>query len=238
MGWPAWRRRRRLAFGLGAVVVLPWRRNVRVRADGARIAALMRDGLPIMLSGLAFAVATSIDRWVVATGGDAAALGHYVLASTLSSSLLFVSLVVAQQAYPRMAILHGAGGSRADLERAARRQGMLAVGLMAVPALVLVLGAPVLIPLALPSYTPAIGALQATAVAYLILAAGSGYANMLVAIGRAWRLLVIQVATAVLGALLGWLALRAGLGLTGVAMAMAVAFAGFVVATIVVGRRG
>ena len=214
-----------LAYGLGAAVALTRRRHLRPARDRRLTRSLMVEGAPIMLSGLVLAAATSVDRWVLAGAGDRTALGQYSLAATISGSLLFISLVVAQQSYPRMAMRHGAGASGPDLTGMATRQGMLAVGLMAPVAAILILGAPIVIPLALPAYGPAVPALQLTAIAYLVLAAGSGSTNLLVSVGRAWWLLWIQALTAVVGAILAFSALRLGFGLAGVAGAMVASFA-------------
>lgn len=226
-----------LAFAFGVAIVLPVRRMARARLDPSGLAGLVRIGAPIMLSGLAYVGATTIDRWVVAAAGDADDLGAYALASTLAAGLLFLSLLVAQQAYPRMAMAYGAGASPGAMRRIALLQGGIAAAVVAIPALVLTLGAPLVVPWLLPAYEAAIGPLQVLSLAYLVLAAGSGFSNLLVTVGRAWSLLLIQLTTMVLGAVLGWIGLGGGLGLVGVAGGMLVAYLLFVAATVAVGSR-
>ncbi len=226
-----------LAFALGVVIVLPVRRMARARVEVSGLGELVRVGAPIMLSGLAYVGATTIDRWVVAATGDADDLGAYALASTLGAGLLFLSLLVAQQAYPRMAMAYGAGASPAALRRLAVLQGGIAALVVAIPAVVLIVGAPIVIPWLLPAYEAATAPLQVLSLAYLVLAAGSGFSNLLVTVGRAWSLLVIQLATMVLGAVLGVVAMGAGIGLVGVAGAMLVAYVLFVAASVAVGSR-
>jgi hypothetical protein len=53
----------------------------------------------------------------------------------------------------------------------------------------------------------------------------SGFTNLLITIGLAWTLLVLQIATAIIGTTLSVLALSAGLELTGVALGTSVSFA-------------
>lgn len=226
-----------IAYAAGSIVAALSRRGLRPAWDPSLLRSLMREGTPIMMSGLVFAAATSIDRWVVASAGDQAALGHYSFASTISGSLLFISLVVAQQYYPRMAMRHGAGAPRAELERTAWRQGGLALALMVPVAIVIIVGSPFVIPLFLPAYQPAIPAMQLTAIAYMVLSAGSGFTNLLVSIGRGWWLLWLQVGATLVGTLLAWGSLQAGFGLAGVAGAMIVSFGLLTTLAIVAGHR-
>jgi O-antigen/teichoic acid export membrane protein len=84
-----------LAYELGAVLAASlWRRALRPSLDRALARELIVIGFPIMLSGLAFAAATTVDRWVVLAVPGQYALGQYALASTVSSSLMFVTLVM------------------------------------------------------------------------------------------------------------------------------------------------
>jgi O-antigen/teichoic acid export membrane protein len=214
-----------VAYAVGFVLVLRWRPDLRPALDRRLAFSLIREGAPIMLSGLAFAIMTSVDRWALVTTGRNHELGQYALASTISASMMFVNLVVAQQLYPKMAHAYGMHGRIDAIRGLARRQGLIAGGLVFLMAIVLIVVAPLVVPRLLPAYASSVGAMQVLAMAYTILALASGFTNLLVTIGRAWLLLILQVATGALGGLLGILALRAGLGLTGLAAAMLVSFA-------------
>jgi O-antigen/teichoic acid export membrane protein len=226
-----------IAYGVGSLIVaVAWRPSLRPVVDWHRIVALAGDGFPIMLSGLAFSALASIDRWVVLGWGGEELLGHYALASTLSGSMMFVSLLVAMQFYPRIAVRHGAGETGRELFGVAVRQSALSALLVLPIALVIIAGAPLAVPAFFPRYVEAIGALRVLAVGYVVLAAASGFTNLLVTIGRAWLNLLSQVAVTAFAAVATTGALRFGLGLDGVAGAMLLAFSVFVAISIALAR--
>jgi O-antigen/teichoic acid export membrane protein len=226
------------AYLLGFGLAWRWRPELRPAWSGRLGVSIIREGAPIMLAGLAFAGMTSVDRWVVLAFAGQAALGHYALASTISSSMLFVNLVIAQQFYPRMAHQFGAGRDGAHLLKVAREQS-LAAGLLILPmALGVLILAPLVIPRVYPQYTPTVGVTQVLGLAAFVLALASGYTNLLVTVGHAWQLFVLQIVAGVIGAILGVLALQAGWGLPGVGIAMLVAFGWLGLAAWFMARRG
>lgn len=214
-----------------------WRRGLRPRLDGPATLGLLRAGFPIMLSGLAFTAMTSVDRWVVLWLGGQALLGQYALASIVSSSLMFVSLVVAQQFYPQLAHAYGAGVEHAGLIRLALRQSATSVTLNLPIAAAIILGGPLVVPALVPKYADSVPALQLLALGYMVLAGSTGSANLLVTIGRAWVNVVIQLLAAVGGSVLAAIALDRGMGLTGVATATLTSLVGYAVAVAVVASR-
>jgi lipopolysaccharide exporter len=227
-----------LAYGLGAVLAASlWRRALRPSLDRALARELIGIGFPIMLSGLAFAAATTVDRWVVLAVSGQYALGQYALASTVSSSLMFVTLVVAQQFYPRLAVQFGRAGASRSLRRMALSQSLTATAVIAPVAVGLIVLGPLILPTLFPAYVESVGALQVLSLGYLILGMASGFTNLLITVGLAWTLLVLQVATAIIGATLSVLALSAGLGLTGVALGTSVSFAGLLAGAAILAWR-
>lgn len=215
------------AYSAGAALLwVVWRRGLRPRLSIAATLAVMRDGFPVMLSGLAYTAMTSMDRWVVLWLGGSAQLGQYALASIVSSSLMFISLVVAQQFYPQVARAYGAGMEHPGLVRLAIRQGATAVALSIPVGAITIVGAPYVIPALAPEYSASIPAIQLLVLAYLVLASSTGFSNLLVATGRAWLNVAIQLSAAALGTVLAIVAMQAGASLGGVAAAMVVALSG------------
>jgi O-antigen/teichoic acid export membrane protein len=212
------------AYAAGFILVLWWRPDVRPALDLRLVGSVVKEGAPIMLSGLAFAVMTSVDRWALVSAGTPEQLGQYALASTISASMMFVNVVVAQQLYPRMAHAFGQHGRVDALRDLAREQAMVAGGMVAAMALVLLVVAPVVVPTLFPRYGPSVAAMQVLGIGYAVMAFASGFTNLLVTVGRAGWLLALQAFVAVIGAGLSFAALRLGLGLTGVAGAMLVSF--------------
>jgi len=126
--------------------------------------------------------------------------------------MLFVNLVIASQFYPRMAHQFGAGGDAVQLLKVAREQS-LAAGLLILPmALGVLILAPIVIPRVYPQYTPTVGVVQVLGLAAFVLALASGYTNLMVTVGHAWQLFVLQILAGVMGAVLGVVALGARLG--------------------------
>lgn len=209
-----------IAFGVGAAIVaLVWRRDIRPQWDARKTRELMRDGLPIMMNGLIFGAMTTTDRWVILAVASAQTLGHYTLAATLASGLLFVSGIIGQQFYPRMAMAYGRARDARPLWRIALLQCALAGAMVAPVALVLVLGAPLVIPAFFPKYASAVMPMQLLTPDYFVVVIGGGFTNLLVTTGRSWQIVLLQLPIIVIDVLLSTLALRAGFGSTGVPLA-------------------
>ena len=182
-------------------------------------------GLPIMAAGFLFAALSSTDRWFVFTFYGQSELGKYTLASVLSSSLLFVALLVAQQSYPRLAMNVGRDFSKQQLIRQASLQSILSVAITAPVSILVVVAAPRVVPALFPSYASSVAAIQVLAVGMLPLIAATGFANLLVAMGRAWLYLgLVALSIAVQGAA-AWIFFTWGLGLQGVAFAATLSYA-------------
>lgn len=228
-----------VTFGLGAVFARGLGLPLRPRFDRGEIVAIIRVGIPIMAAGLAFAVLTTADRWLTLLLLGEQATGQYTFAALLTSSALLVSVVLAQQFYPRMAMALGRGERMRSLLAMATRQTLAVTALVAPLTLVLVFVAPIALEAWLPEYLPATPAIRVLAVGFLVLVAASGFTNLLVVIGLAnvyLAILVMAMAIDVIAALA-----LAGMGLVGMAIAALAAYV-FVLATSVavavrVGRR-
>ena len=223
-----------LACLLGALV---WRRTLRPSFSPQEARSLLKTGFPIMAAGLLFAVFTTVDRWLVAVTLGAAALGQYTLAALLSSGALLAATVVAQQFYPRMAMLLGATGGSAGLYVLAVRQSTLIIAIVLPIGVAVAVVAPLIIPALLPSYAPSIGAIQVLAIAIVPLVAASGFTNMLVAIGRARAYLMLLLLGMCVEFAAATVSLAVGAGLVGIAGSALVGYSCFLAATAIVARR-
>ena len=177
------------AFGIVAGIVL--RRPVWTLGPIQRARPLLVTGIPIMLSGLAGSMFYTADRWVASITLDASAAGVYGFASLVAAAAFLVPMVIAQQQYPRLATLHGAGAPASQLEAAAIRQGLLA----AATSLVAVGGIAVfalLIPWLLPAYAAAVAPTIILCLGLVAMAGATGYANAMVVVGALWRYLAVQ----------------------------------------------
>ena len=206
----------------------------------SRAIRVTRMGFPIMLVGLLGSVYYTADRWIAAGSLTAADAGSYGLASLVASAVFLVPTVIAQQQYPRLAMLHGKGVGAVVLIAAAHRQSLVAGGASLVVAAGVAIFSVVIVPHVLPAYESMTVPAVILAFGIVSLALATGYANLLVVVGALWWYLGLQalsVATAlalmVAGAYLG--------GGVGLALGAAAGQAGFMLAVLVasrsVGRR-
>ena len=161
---------------------------------------------------------------VILTISGEQSLGHYTLAATLSSGILFVSAVIAQQFYPRMAHELGRTGATRRLRKLGFQQSILAAAVVLPVAGLLILLSPWAIPAFFPRYRDAVVPLQILSIAYLLLTASGGFTNLLVAVGRAWEVLILQAVAVVVDVVLAVILLQSGSGTGGVAIAALVAY--------------
>ena len=207
-----------VAIGLGLRLLpeTPW-----PSWDWPTARGLMSIGFPIMLAGLMYGLLTTLDRWLAATFLDRASVGYYGLVGIALSGMLIIPQLLSQQFYPRMAFAHGAGHSARDLLGLARSQGLMAGAVVGGLAVCTGVGAFVVIPLALPEYSPAVVPLVIALLGMVVYAFGSGYGNLLNTIGAHRRFLAVQTAAVGVNLVLGVSFLSSGAGLEAIAVASA-----------------
>jgi O-antigen/teichoic acid export membrane protein len=211
------------------------RRAVVMRPSPARTWRLMSMGFPIMLSGLLGNLFYTADRWIASGRLDPSAAGSYGLASLIASAIFLVPSVIAQQQYPRLAMLYGGDASAARLRDAARHQSLAAVTASVVTALGVAAFSLLIIPTILPAYSAA--AVPAVILSFGIaaLAGGTGYGNLLIVVGALWSYLAIQVVCFAIALVLMWVGSGLGGGI-GLAIGFAVGQAILVTALIISAR--
>jgi len=206
-----------VAVMLGFALTRP---PVHVRPRLGEVRRLVGIGFPIMLAGLLFSLFVTLDRWMAVTLLGAERAAPYALASLIASGMLVVPSVVSQQTYPRMAIARGEGSSVAELRSMARRQGLLAAGLIAPVAICVALFAWLVIPTALPAYTASAPAAVVLSLGLVVLGYLTGYGNYLNVVGGQWRYLGAQLVGVACAIGLMFVGGRL-LGLIGIALGMA-----------------
>ena len=217
-----------VSFVVGAAFSDGWRIRWHPRI-WSEVRTLIRIGFPIMLAGLMFAVLTTIDRWAVLVLLGEEATGLYTLAALLSSSALLVSVVLAQQSYPRMAYALGRGESRNYIFAMAVRQSAVATAIVAPASAVLALGAPPILEAMLPAYSASAPAIQILAIGFVLLVASSGFGNYLVVMGRPLVYVSALAGAAAVEVLLALALVE--LGVPGIAAAALIGYAALLVGT-------
>jgi O-antigen/teichoic acid export membrane protein len=178
-----------LAIALGLLLHPPsWR-----RPTWGAFVELTRIGFPIMVAGVIFSVFVTSDRWIASALLGQVRAAPYALASVVGSSMLIIPTVISQQTYPRMAILYGKTGDRAQVYGMARRQSLLA-GVAAFPlALVGAVAVIVFVPIVLPAYRDAVVPACVISLGFAVLAASTGFGNYLNVVGEQWTYLRVQI---------------------------------------------
>ena len=210
-----------------AVLFMAWRLDpvhAAWRFSRSTMAFLVRDGGPILLVGVLFALQTSLDRTLIFLLLDDAAMARYGVAAILMTVMLVIPGAVGQTSYPRMLESFGRDGDARILWPSVRRRVVLVA---VVTAGIAALGGWLLPPLVawiLPAYTPGIGAAQRLLVGSVFLAASVPSSYLLQTIRRQGVHALVSAGAVVLQILLGILAIRTGRGVEGVAAATSTSF--------------
>ena len=212
-------------------------RMPRPRWHTATASGLLRVGAPVMMAGLVFALLITIDRWLVDALLGRTAVGQYGVVTLAIGGLLVVPTFLAQQLYPRLSHERGAGASGADLLQAARRFGLTAALLTGGAGLLASIAAVIAIPILLPEYVPAVGAIVVASAAVAVYAGSAGLGYVLNLTGHQRTLVLAQVAALVLDVMLSVTFTRAGLGLPSFAMALLLTFTAYGAGLWVLTRR-
>jgi O-antigen/teichoic acid export membrane protein len=188
------------------------------------VRALSAVGIPMLVSGMIFTWMAAADRTVIATFLTAEDLGHFALATIAMSALTVFPTSINTLLYPRVAHAYGASGT----SRALRRYIWIGLGLnlaLMLPILVVLWFAlPPLVEWLLPAYAPGIPAARVALIGAVFFA----YSGPSVIIPILRRNLPLQVGGLIGLALiwiLGYLAVRAGHGIVGVATVRALVMA-------------
>ncbi|MFC1628322.1 oligosaccharide flippase family protein [Gemmatimonadota bacterium] len=210
---------------VAAGMVCIWRFNLKPRIDGKEVVRLMRIGFPILGVGILYALLTTADRLVIFAMLGKTELGYYTLAIMVVGIIGLIPMLVAQQTYPRMAEAWGRTRQVGDVMRWVYRQVVMAVGIT-IPVIVIVyLAATPFVMRFLPDYAPGIGAMKIIVIGPLFLSLAGGFGNLLNTLNRQNWYLVVQGVALLLNVVLNIMFVRAGLGITGVAIGTTITYA-------------
>ncbi len=218
-------------------ILRTWTFHLRPVFNVQETLRLVRVGLPIMLVGLMYTLLTTADRWVITAFLDLARLGHYSLAIMVLGVLSLVPMVIAQQMYPRMAEAWGRTSDARDVLRWALRQTGMAVAFTAPLILVLYFAAPPLIRAFLPAYAEGVAPVKIILFGPLFLAFSGGFANLLNTLDKQVYYLAVQAAALLVNVGLNVVFVRAGLGISGVALGTTLTYALYGLALVAVSLR-
>lgn len=230
------------ALLVSLLIVSSMRLRPVLSIDWQEVWRLARAGFPIMAVGLLHSLLTTVDRWVILTFLNVEQLGFYSLVIIITSTLMLLPTVVAQQVYPRMAETYGRTNAVSSLTRLVRLQ-VICAGMITVPVvLVIFLALPWFVNAFLPAYVPGIDAARVALLGLFFLPLSGGFGNMLNTLGKQVYYMLVQGLAVMVNLGLSVLLVRLGQGITGVATATAASYVVFSVGAAVVGiavaRRG
>jgi O-antigen/teichoic acid export membrane protein len=179
----------------------------------------VRIGMPVGLNGIVNTLYVTLDRTMVASSLGVAALGQYALTTLARSSIGLVPSAVSEVVYMRTSTVYGGSGSIDSVVPLVRVDQTVASLTAPVIGLAVIWAAPG-VSLLMPKYSEGVPALQVFLVGLFFMF--PQYAGiLLIAIGRARRLLLLQCAGLGVEAVLLALALRWNGSLESIAAATA-----------------
>lgn len=201
-----------------------------------KIKELVRIGFPIMLVGIAYALLSTADRWIIGLFIGSEALGFYSMAIIVFSTISLLPRVISQQLYPRMAFDWGKSNSREDLKKWSDLQTKY-TAYMIVPILAGVyLLAPKLITWFLPEYQAGIMAIQIIIFGAVFKPFSAGWGNVLNIIDKQVYYLGVIITAVILNLAVNALMVYYGYGINGVAFGTALTFALYNLSIMFVGK--
>ena len=225
-----------ITVGLVAIgMVSIWKFNLKPIFNKEETLRLMRIGFPILLVGILYILLTTADRLVIIALLDVKQLGYYSLSIMVVGIIGLIPMLVAQQMYPRMAEAWGRSGSVQEVLKWVYRQTVMAAGITLPIVVVIYLAAPPFIMHFLPDYAPGITAVKIIVVGPFFLALSAGFGNLLNTLNKQVYYLFVQAFALLLNVTLNILLVRAGLGITGVALGTTSTYTVYSIILVVVG---
>ena len=212
-----------------------WKFNLKPVFNRGETVRLMRIGLPILFTGFSYILLTTADRLVIVSLLDSRQLGYYSLSIMVLGVLGLIPQVVAQQIYPRMGVTWGASGSVPEVFRWVFRQIRMAAGITLPISVVLFLLVPPLVRYFLPDFIPGIPAIRIIVIGPIFLSLAGGFGNLLITLNRQMYYLGVALFSLLLNVTLNVLLVKAGHGITGVAIGTTITYAVYSIILVSVG---
>lgn len=213
---------------LGSLVFLQRHATTSLRWawDTAEIRRLIGIGAPILLAGAASSLFRSLDKLMILGYLDDCEfqLGCYSLALMVTTQLFGLGNMLSLVSGPRYGEKYGHSGDRHSVAQLAARASELQAVAIALPAALALVAAPPVLHWLLPDYRSGLAPLAWLVPGVIALSLAQPGSQYLIAVGRQRRALVVVLIATAVAAIGNHLVLRAGLGLSGVAMATAAAY--------------
>lgn len=201
--------------------------------DWAIFKGLIRIGFPIMLIGLSSAFFQTVDRFLILKFFDLKFLGFYSLGWLAFLPAMFIFYAAGSVLYPRFAERYGKTGKDSDLKKfivlPLRILSLLIPILLGAIAVIL----PILVRFFLPAYTEGIAAARVLFFGLFFVATVNIIGNFFLATNRQNVYLKILFGSVLINFFLGWMLIKNGFGIFGVAMSTSVAYFIFFLAMII-----
>jgi O-antigen/teichoic acid export membrane protein len=195
----------------------PWQHVPQFNLSAAW--ALMRVGLPILISGFIISLLTTIDRLMVITFLGEKQLGYFGLALLLTSVVSLIPAMASQVLYPRITSQFGSSGSNIEALRTFVLTPPTILSAL-LPVLIgsLYLSLPLIINVLLPAYIPGITAARIVVVGIFFFNILGLTDYFLVTIGKLKQYAFFGCIALLLNIVLDLLFLRLGYGIEGIAV--------------------
>lgn len=199
---------------------------------GPTVARLMIVGLPILANTATFGAVLSLDRVILLSlvPNGARAAGLYSIALMGTSWSLDVAGRVVAVLYIHFQTTLGRTGDRAEVARVAMRATEAQAPLLAVGGAIAYVFAPAFLGMLMPRYIEGVAAIRPLMPGMVLLGLAWPARQMLIAIGRPYRLCLATMAGLMFAAEVATIGATAG-GLVGVAWAMSLGYAAVVLLT-------
>ena len=194
--------------------------RLRLHLDRALLRYLLKIGILMTLIVVVVGLRTTADRLMIIKFLGVTELGYFSISYVLIQFIFLIPSAISQIIYPRLSEKYGSSGGNADALRS----------YVEVPTLILVYSMPLLIGiiflllpfgvrLILPQYIPGIAAAQITILGLFFFSAETMAANFLITTNKMYLYLGLSTIAVVINIVLNYIFLKAGFGITGVAMA-------------------
>ena len=218
-----------LVVMVGGILFLHFvcRTRVRFQWDGAEAKRLVAIGAPILAGGLTLTLLRSVDKLMILAylpEGEYA-LGCYSLGLMATAGLMSLANVLGIVSFPRYQVRYGRTGDARDVARLAMRMTEASALALSVVFLMAALIVPPMLAWLLPAYRDGLPALLLLLPGVLLLCLARPGCHYLITVGKQTQIVWVVVAAVLVAVAANHVALSAGMGITGVAVASTASYA-------------
>ena len=194
--------------------------NLKFRVNFTMIRELIRIGAPISFTYLITVILNSIDRIIIIRFLSPAELGFYGIGLAFSSEfLLRIPDAISYVVYPRILEEYGKSRNTASLLKLFQAPSLVIACIMSVAIGLLFLVIGYVITYLLPSYVPAIQVTKILVFSLFFISINQIAVRVMIATNRTRIVMAFQGMAIVVNLVASYLAVKAGMGISGVALA-------------------